>query len=147
MFKFFRKKTKKSDEPKTGGANIAEKLKENSSKFSKFMGEKFELAQEEFSNIKEKCNNLLETNLELGLKHLENGHLPEAIFRFRFINKFWPNCFDAYYHLAYSLFLKEKDAEAKKVLQKLLKKNPDYDPVAQKLLTHLNNSDADDKNY
>ncbi len=137
IFKKFRKKT---DQPKNAAAKLASKLQDNSEKLAKLLGEKFQLAQDEFLVIKNKCNNLQETNFKLGLKHLEKGNLPEAIFRFRLMKKMWPQFFDAYYYLAYSLVLKEKPQEAKKTLLELLEKNPNYDPKAKELLQHLNKS-------
>lgn len=147
MIKFlFRKITGKKDpkDPQSSGAKLAVKLRENSEKLTGFLGEKFELAQEEYSSIKEKCKDLRSTNYNLGMRHMENGNLPEAIFRFKIIKKFWPDNYDAYYQLAYCLTLQEKFLEARKVLEELLSKKPDFNPVASELLVRLNqiNSDA-----
>jgi tetratricopeptide (TPR) repeat protein len=135
----FKKSSKKIDEDKNSVAEkLASKLKASSEKLSEFLGKKFALAEEEFFAIKEKCENLQETNYKLGLKHLEKGNLSEAIFRFRIIKKIWPNSFDAYYYLAYSLALKGKLEPAKIILTELLTKNPDFDTKAQDLLNHIN---------
>lgn len=107
-------------------------------KLTEFYDEKTELVKNEFFSIKNKCKNLRETNYALGLKHLQNGNLSEAIFRFRFIKKFWPDLFDAHYQLAYCLALKNKSAEAKKILEELLRKKPDYDQKAKELLERIN---------
>lgn len=142
MFKFITKKILKKPEETQKQNNKAEglasKLINSSEKFSEFLEKKFHSAQEEFFSIKEKCQNLQETNYKLGLKHLEKGNLSEAIFRFRLIKKFWPNSFDSYYYLAYSLALKGKLAAAKEILTELLIKNPDFDPKARELLDHIN---------
>jgi len=145
MFGFILKKfRKKDDQPKQIGEKLAVKLRKNSEKLSKFLEEKFSSAQDEFFIIKDKCGNLKETNYKLGLKHLEKGNLSEAIFRFRITKKFWPQCFDAYYHLAYSLTLKQKYHEAKEVLQELLVKNSSYDIKAKELLGLLNKEKSDE---
>ena len=147
MIRFlFSKITGKKDPkaPESTGTKLAVTLRQNSEKFTGFLGEKFELAQEEYSSIKEKCKDLRSTNYNLGMKHMENGNLPEAIFRFKIIKKFWPDNYDAYYQLAYCLTLQEKFLEARKVLEELLGKKPDFNSVASELLTCLNqiNSDA-----
>lgn len=132
---------KKNKQDKKTGAEAASNLKQTAGKFSNFIDQKLELIQKEFFIIKEKCQDLRETNFNLGVKHLENGKLPEAIFRFRLIKKIWPDFYDAYYELAYCLVLHEKPHKAKKILEELLQRKPDYDPVAQNLLNHLNQFD------
>lgn len=139
--------TKKESDPKKPEAlstSLAQSLREKSGKLSQFFSDKLAFAQDEFFSIKEKCQDLRQTNFDLGMKHLDDGALPEAIFRFRLIKKFWPDYFDAYYQLAYCLALRENVTEAQKVLTELLNKDPNYDPIAKELLAHLNqiNSDA-----
>lgn len=121
---------------------FANTLKEKSQSFSSLLGDKFEQAKNEFFTIKDKCNNLLETNYNLGEKHLARGNLKEAVFRFRFIKKFWPKHYDSQYKLAYCLTLDKKPEEAKKVLEELLIQNPDYDPQAKELLDLINSATA-----
>jgi tetratricopeptide (TPR) repeat protein len=121
------------------GTKLADKFKDKSEKFAKFLGEKSQFLQQEFQSIKSKCNNLKETNYQLGMKHLEDGNLTDAIFRFRFIKKFWPELLEGQYQLAYCLILDKKPWEAKKVLQELLAKNPDYDK-AKELLDEINDA-------
>lgn len=122
------------------GERFAGKLRDKADQFSNFLGDKFSQAQEEFGVMRSKMNNLRETNYNLGLHHLEKGNLSDAIFRFRFIIKFWPDLYDAYYQLAYCLVLNNKPYEAKIVLRDLLSKNPDFDPKARELLDHINES-------
>ena len=130
--KFFFKKTKKN---KTEIQNeLAASVKRRSEELSSFINSKVKSAQEEISTIRKKCSNLFETNYQLGLKHLENGNLSEAIFRFRFINKFWPNHLESYYQLAYCLILANKFDKAKKVLDDLITKDEGYKVYAQELL-------------
>ncbi|MBP7710520.1 MAG: tetratricopeptide repeat protein [Rickettsiales bacterium] len=121
-------------------------LHEKSEQFSKFLGSSLNEASKEYFTIKEKCKDLHYTNFDLASRHLEKGNLSEAIFRFRFVKKFWPNDFDAYYQLAYCLVLKNKPEKAKEVLEELLKLNPNYNPIAKELLEHLNKAITDAKN-
>jgi len=144
MFKsFFSKKSENTEEKKS---ELAVSFKQKSQELSSFVGNRIKLAQEEVTTIRKKCSNLLETNYQLGLKHLENGNLKEAIFRFRFINKFWPNHLESYYQLAYCLILANKFKKAEKVLNDLVAKDPEYMEDAKKLLdsidNHSNSSDT-----
>ncbi len=129
----FKKADKKSEEE----SKVAAVLQVKAEKLSSFLDEKFQLLQSEFSTIRAKCKNLRETNYNLGVMHLEKGNLSDAIFRFRFVKKFWPDLFDTYYQLAYCLVLNQKPLEAKKILEELLIKNPDYNPKARDLLERI----------
>ena len=120
------------------GEKLAENLRKKSEEFTQFLGDKMESVREEYFSIREKTKNLRQTNYDLGIKHLENGHVDEAIIRFKIIRRFWPDVIDAQYQIAYCLVLKEKFKEAKKVLDELLNKNPDYDQKAHDLLDHIN---------
>jgi tetratricopeptide (TPR) repeat protein len=130
---FFKEKPKK--EPISD--KIAEGLQKKSSEFIATISKAFEEAKQELLTMKEKYNDLLGTNYALGLKHLENGKISEAIFRFRFIKKIWPNSHDAHYYLAYCLALKDRLFEAKKILEELLQKEPGYDNRALDLLNNI----------
>jgi tetratricopeptide (TPR) repeat protein len=120
------------------GKKLAVDLKENSGGFIDFVAKKTNELKEEFFVVKDKLNNLLETNYQLGLKHLKNDHLNEAIFRFRFIKKFWPDHLDSYYQLAYCLVLKNEFNKSKKVLEELIAKNPNYGDHVKELLDMMN---------
>lgn len=146
MFKFFTKKSsnKKTQKEQSRGTRLGSLLKNKTGQFSDFISQKYDDAWEELSIIREKCKDLRQTNYELGLMHLENGHLSEAIFRFRIIKRFWPNCFDAHYQLAYCLALKEKYPAAKKVLISLLEKDPSSETIARELLNKLNQISQND---
>ncbi len=95
--------------------------------------------------MKEKTKDLRSSNYELGLKHLENERLSEAIVRFRIIKKFWPDFYEAYYQLAYCLVLKGKPYEARKSLIELLEKQPNFNPIANELLNYIDNILAEDE--
>lgn len=138
--RIFKKLIGKSEEKETFGGKLAINLREKSARLTEFLGDKLEVAQSEFSVIKQKCKNLRETNYDLGLKHLENGNLTDAIFRFRFIKKFWPDLYDAYYQLSYCLVLNNELKKAKEILEELLIKKPDYDEKAHTLLNQINSA-------
>ncbi len=131
-------KSDKKPKEKPKSEKLAENLRKKSEELTRFLGDKMELVQEEYFSIREKTKNLRQTNYDLGMKHLENGHIDEAIIRFKIICKFWPDVVDAQYQLAYCLVLKEKFKEAKKVLDQLLSKNPDYNQKAHDLLGQIN---------
>jgi tetratricopeptide (TPR) repeat protein len=135
--KFLKKIFGNSDSKNKDEGSFALKLRDKSAKFLTFASEKFESAQAEIISIREKFKDLRETNYNLGMKHLENGNIFDAILRFRIIKKAWPDFFDAYYQLAYCLTLKNQTIEAKEVIQELLDKNPNYDPKAHELLSHI----------
>ncbi|MSP33293.1 MAG: tetratricopeptide repeat protein [Rickettsiales bacterium] len=144
MFKIFKKaiigKSEDKDKAQTieNKVSIVQKMQDKARNFTNFLKTKIQETKDEFGDIKTKVSKLLETNYNLGLKHLEKGNISDAIFRFRFIKKFWPEHFDAYYQLAYSLSLNKRPFEAKKILTELLVKKPDYDLKAQDLLDKIN---------
>jgi len=131
-------KSDKKPKEESKSEKLAENLRKKSEELTQFLGDKMESVREEYFSIREKTKNLRQTNYDLGMKHLENGHVDEAIIRFKIIRKFWPDVVDAKYQLAYCLVLKEKFKEAKEVLDELLSKNPDYDQKAHDLLDHIN---------
>lgn len=116
----------------------SQKFYERTQAFFGFFGNIFTKIEEEFHIIKNKCENLRETNYDLGLAHLEKGNLKDAIFRFKFIKRFWPDFHENYYQLAYCLVLAEKYQEAKSNLRELFQKNPNYDQNAHELMVHIN---------
>lgn len=144
MLKFiknFFQKSKDSEKESVSG-KIAEDIKEKTDKLIDFVTGGIENLKTEFDEIKSKYDNLLETNYDLGLKHLENGKIPEAIFRFRFIKRIWPDSYRSYYYLAYALTLKggkKSFLEAKEILETLLEKSPSSISKAQDLLQEINN--------
>ncbi len=129
----FGRKDKKQQEGKEKLSKLIRGKLENLTFFTQ---EKISWIKTEISELIKKCQNLRDTNYQLGLKHLENGHLPEAIFRFRFIKKFWPDHYDSHYQLAYCLALNKKLLQARVVLKELLRQKPDYEK-AQDLLDQI----------
>lgn len=68
----------------------------------------YEYTIEEVKIISEKIQDLGKTNYELGIFHLNNGNISDAIFRFKILKKFQANRFDDIdYYLAFCYFLKK----------------------------------------
>jgi len=118
-----KKEPVENKEPKV---STAQSLERKIDKISHFMDNLFSWAVVEYQTIKNKSKDLSKTNYELGIKHLENGNLREAIFRFKITKKFWPENYEAYYELIYCLIMEGDFEEAQKVIEELLEKRPDY---------------------
>jgi tetratricopeptide (TPR) repeat protein len=103
-------------------------------KISNFFDSLSQSVISEHGVIKKKIKNLYQSNYDLGLQHLNNGNVREAIFRFRIIKKFWPHIYDAYYYLIYCLVLDNNLTEAQKIIDDLLIKNPSDKEKINKLL-------------
>jgi tetratricopeptide (TPR) repeat protein len=132
MFRIIKNLLSSLNSQKENNGNIA--------KLKNFANLNYSNLTEEYNLIKNKFDNLLETNYNQGLSHLSNNKISEAIFRFRFIKKFWPNHLDSYYQLAICYLKKEKTVEAKNILQELFTKKPDYNNQdAINLFNSLNN--------
>ncbi len=140
LSKVFGKKKAVEEKP---NESIVVKFNQQSSKIIDFVEEKVKQSREEYFAIKEKIKDLHNTNYELGLKHLENGRLKDASFRFYLMRKFWPNDPDVYFQHAYCLILRNKNKAAKKVLEELLQKDPNYDARAYELLEHIKQVEKD----
>ena len=140
MLKFlFRKIIGKEEDKDPGRAEkIATEIQDKSEKLFDLFSQKVSKSIEEVSVIREKSKDLEETNFKLGRFHLEKGNLREASFRFYLMTKFYPNNIDAQYELAYCYALREKYTKSQKTLKNLLKKQPNYDERAQRLLEHVN---------
>lgn len=87
-------------------------------------------------SLRRKMTNLMETNYNQGIWHIEQNNISDAIFRFRFIKKFWPQHLDSQYQLALCLIKKNKHREAKDILKNLLTTSPDYSNFPAKELLH-----------
>jgi thioredoxin-like negative regulator of GroEL len=121
---------------------IAASLRDNADKLQKFTEEKVGFIKKEYELIREKLDDLRETNYQQGLKFLEKGDLRDAIFRFRVVSRFWPDHFEARYQLAYCLLLHKKPHKAKTVLEHLLEDDRDCDPKVNELLEKVKQSIA-----
>lgn len=123
---------------------LAESIRGRANKFQKFSVETVDLIKKEYYLVREKLDNLSETNYQQGLKYLEKGDIHDAIFRFRIVIRFWPDQYpDAYYQLAYALILNNKVDKAKSVLEHLVKAHPDYSNKAKELFDRINKSSSD----
>lgn len=117
------------------------KIDEKVDRLYKFLGDKLDLVKEEYVQIKEKSQNLKETNYKLALHHLENGNVSEALFRLRILLKFWPDHVEAIYLKAYCLAHKKQLIKSKQILENLIKKYPDhYQKKFDLLLDDVNRS-------
>jgi thioredoxin-like negative regulator of GroEL len=88
-------------------------------------------------DIKYKFDNLYETNLNNGKTHLKKGNLFDATFRFKIVNRFWPDKPEGQYYYAYCLVLTNKVSKGKEILAKIENKYDD----AKILLYRLNNDE------
>lgn len=131
--KIFLKKSKKEQSQES----FVDSFKQKSQQLSKALSDHYSSVKQELVTMHAKCGNLLETNYNLGLKHIENGNISDAIFRFRFIKKFWPDHLDSLYQLSYCLALNKKLQEAKQVAEELLSKDPNHQS-GKELLELLN---------
>ncbi len=90
---------------------------------------------------KRKFQNLYQTNYDTGIYHLEHNHLWDASFRFKIIKRFWPNELKAQYMYAYCLVLQNFNGDAKRLLEEMLQKDPNY-TEAKELLERIKNNDT-----
>lgn len=96
-----------------------------------------------FSDIKVmkvKSKNLLQTNINLGLKHLNNDNISDAIFRFRIIAFIWPNHIKTYYYLAHCYIIKQNFYKAQKYLKILLQMDPSYESKVSNMIKKIDNN-------
>ncbi|MCC2645997.1 MAG: hypothetical protein K0R02_62 [Rickettsiaceae bacterium] len=101
----------------------------------KFLTEKFFSSARWFIVARDKMKDLKTTNIELGIFHLQNGNLNDAIFRFKFVDKFltsgdskakymlgWCYFIKQDFEKAESYFASTHELEAKEIM-KFLKAN------------------------
>lgn len=100
------------------GRSIKNRALETGSGMSNFFQNLIGKANDEFEIIKIKSQNLLQTNFELGLKHLSEGNLSDARLRFAIMICFWPKFYESYYQKAYIELLQDKPLKAIKTLEK-----------------------------
>ncbi|MES2677641.1 MAG: tetratricopeptide repeat protein [Pseudomonadota bacterium] len=123
-----------SEKQAVGATSEVENSAHKIDKLSGFFGKIFDNIVAEFHIIKEKSQDLSTTNYNLGIQHLEDGDLKEAIFRFKITKKFWPNNYDAYYQLIICLILNHDFDEAQIVIEDLLEKCPAYQEKIDQIL-------------
>jgi len=118
--------------------NISLKDKIIKSAIQKYCHYKLGLIQTLIST-KHKLSNLVETNYQLGVFHLNAHNMNDAEFRFRIVLYFEPTHYNALYGLAKCLLAKKKIESAKKKLQRALELKENF-LEAQYLLTIINQS-------
>jgi len=119
MLKFlFKKSFKKSEEHDKSKPSIKNRMIETGTGINSLFKDLLQKSKDEIEIIKIKCQNLLQTNFELGLKHLSEGNLSDARLRFAIMIKFWPKFTESYYHKAYVELLQNKPQKAKQTLDK-----------------------------
>ena len=124
---FFNKKTEKTiNDYNQENIGIKDKISNSMQKISQEVSASVKTTISDLSLMHQKSKNLLQTNFELGLHHLNNGNIKEAHFRFFLICKFWPKFESGLYYYAYILTLKQKYQKAQSVIEKifLLNNNP-----------------------
>lgn len=118
-------------------SKVEEVQESRAKKLKDFLEDRFEFIKDEFNIIREKCQDLRQTNYDLAMMHREKGDIKEAAFRFWLMTKFWPQYYEAYYEMAYCLYLDNRKFKAKKVLQDLLDKKTPYSKKAKALLKDI----------
>lgn len=133
MFKIFKKKNSDKDNK----PSLFEGIKAKTNDLFGIIKNGITSQIEELIQMREKSKNLLETNIKLGLWHIDQENISDAIFRFRFIRFFWPKYLEANYYLAYCYVLKDKKVKAKEILENLIKQDP-QNQRAIELLNKIN---------
>ena len=101
---------KKSSKSKTvDEESVIHEFKKDFNKVFGLIGGYFSDLASEIGAMKEKSKNLLKTNVNLGLKHLNNDKISDAILRFKIISIIWPNHVKTYYYLAHCYILKNSN--------------------------------------
>lgn len=93
--------------------------------------------------MREKSKDLLKTNVNLGLKHLNDDNISDAIFRFRVVSIFWPNYVKTYYYLAHCYILKNRYRKADIAIKKLLEMDPTYSSKVQSMIAKINRGNSE----
>jgi thioredoxin-like negative regulator of GroEL len=125
---------KKKEVPKK--AEKQSKLKYLEGKFNQaadFFGTLPEKIMGEYEMIRKKSQNLSKTNYDLGMRHLQNGNVKEAIFRFKIIKKFWPENYQARLQLITCLLMDNQKHEAKQIAQEFIKEKPEFKQKLQEI--------------
>lgn len=133
----------KDQDQSTEDKNI---LSEKIGKLSNLFDDGLNYVVSEYTSIKEKSKDLSATNLNLGMKYLEEGNINEAIFRFKITKKFWPDNYEAWYQLIICLILKEKFEEAEKLMRELSEKSPEYKAKIEEKFGTTYNTESNTEN-
>ena len=120
---FFGKNNKTLQDYENKESNLISSFKKSVDRASDSTSQYIKSAVDNLSQMRDKSKNLLQTNLNLGLKHLNAGNISEAHFRFFIVTKLWPKCEDGLYYYAYTLSLKQNYTKASFVIAKIFQLN------------------------
>lgn len=70
---------------------------------------------------------IAKNHYDLGIEHLQQGHVSDALLRFRLVTWLEPNNANAWYYLGRTQLADGKNKQAQATLQRALKLNPDND--------------------
>ncbi len=129
-----------------GGANdssSASGFKEGVSKVSSLIKDGVENFIADLKVMREKSKDLLKTNVNLGIKHINNDNISDAIFRFKIISIFWPNYVKTYYYLAHCYILKNNYRKADISIRKLLEMDPSYASKVESMVSKINRNKSE----
>ncbi len=118
-------------------------FKRGINKLSGLISDYFTNFTSDLKTMKEKSRDLLKTNVNLGLKHLNNDKIGDAIFRFKIVSILWPNHVKTHYYLAHCYILQKKYDQADKSLQKLLTMDPSYDLKVKGMINKIKEARGD----
>ena len=81
---------------------------------------------DEFQSMREKSKDLAKTNTELGFSYLQQGHINDAVFRFKMALRFNKEYAPAFYGLGSCRYTEDNQEEAADFFRKTLAIDPDY---------------------
>jgi len=122
--KLFLKKDKQQKSEKPQG--FLKRWSSRMEMFSSFIKKNIKKTKSTITESRSRLSNLEKSNYDIGRYHLRRGHIWDATFRFKLMNKFWPEYKDAKYYLAYCLAIKGKYEDAKKFINEFLGSNPNH---------------------
>lgn len=112
-------------------------------KIKPFLKERTAQAAKEWKVAKEKMKDIPGTNYNLGLYHLQNGNLDDAIMRFKMVIFLTPEKAEAYYNLARCLIRIKDNPSAEENLNKALSMKGDF-PEAKYMMDKLKTPESID---
>jgi tetratricopeptide (TPR) repeat protein len=144
---FFNKKTEKTiNEYNKNNISLKDKISTSVQKITQDVSVSMKSTISDLSLMHQKSKNLLNTNFELGIFHLNKGNIKEAHFRFFLMSKIWPKFELGLYYYAYVLTLQKKYQKAQIVINKifLLNHNPNSETLElnNKIAQYLENNNV-----
>lgn len=96
----------------------------NAAQLGAFLQGSFRVAFEEIRSAREKMKDLVKTNYDLGIFHLEKGNVVDAAFRFQMLLRFQPDNIAGTYQLGRCYYLQGKNDKAQHCFNKVLAAQP-----------------------